>query len=132
MKSVHILLLIGLLGGCQNWSDPTRRGSLMIYDRPVVPAIYHGEWASPRRACRATGDYGTHLRVTAQSVEFQPVVSVEGYSDFEDIVLTVRRDNGTDQRLFLDIANDHRRIRVSTGYGSRETILWRCSYTKAP
>ncbi|MFC0590134.1 hypothetical protein ACFFF7_11970 [Novosphingobium aquiterrae] len=120
-----------LTSGCRSWSDPAPRGALMLYDYPAVPAIYHGEWVGRLQDCGVTGDRGIHLAVTAQTVELQPVIAVEGYSDFEAVFVTVRRDDGTDQRLNLDISTDHRGIRVSTGNGSRETVLRHCP-TNAP
>lgn len=115
-----------LLAGCQSWTDPAERGSLMIYDNPIVPAIYYGEWASPRTSCGATGDYGMHLNLAEHTVDLQPVTGVEGYSDFEAVVLTVQGNDGAQRRIFLDISEDHRKIRVSTTDGGGEYVLHRC------
>lgn len=121
-----VLALVGMLSACKGFSDPAHRGALMVLDSPRVPSAYHGLWADRLRNCGSAGDRSVQLRISATRMGIWAILSAEGYSDYQAVALTLSGEGGRTRRVFLDITDDGRRIRLGEGHGRRDRVLRRC------
>ena len=121
-----VTLAATALAGCVQFADPGAKGSLMIYDRPVVPERYRGLWADRLESCGAVGDRGMQVQIFERMVGTARVTQVEGYSDHPAIVVTTDHPDPGQDRLFLDLSIDRQWMHLSFGHGTGETELRRC------
>ena len=124
--TVIIALAATALAGCVQFEPTSAKGSLMIYDRPVVPERYRGLWADRLENCGAVGDRGMQVQLFERMVGTAQVTQVEGYSDHPAIVVSTDHPDPGQDRLFLDLSTDERWLKLSFGYGTPETVLRRC------
>ena len=112
--------------GCVQFPDPGERGSLIIYDHPVMPERYRGLWANRLESCGAVGDRGMQVEVSAQMVGTANITRIEGYSDHPAIVVSTDHPDPGQDRLFLDLSIDQRWLKLSMGYNTPDVMLRRC------
>lgn len=126
IAAATIAIAAAALSGCVQFADPGDKGSLMIYDRPVVPERFRGLWANRLESCGAVGDRGMQVQIFEHMVGTARVTQVEGYSDHLAIVVSTDHPDAGQDKLFLDLSIDQQRLKLSLGYGTPETVLHRC------
>ena len=122
--SAIIALTAMALSGCLQFADPGPTGSLLIYNRSVVPKRYRGLWADRLENCGSVTDRGIQLHIFERMVGEAPVMRIEGDSDHQTIVVSTDHPDPGQDRLFLNLSTDEQWLKFSFGHGT--TVLRRC------
>jgi hypothetical protein len=108
------------------FEDPAAKGSLMIFESPIIPSAYHGVWADKPVNCYATSDRGVQASITSGAIGIGRVEQIEGYSDHPAIVVTLISDDGSSRRVALDVSVDGRHVKISDLDTDRISLLQKC------
>jgi hypothetical protein len=130
MNLFGLIVLPLLLLGSPKFTDPSSKGASFRTDYPFIPESYVGEWQKNPRSCGTARsvmiDRGSGVVIARRHISGVPVLSVEAYSDYPAVFVSIGTDGFTTQRIYLDISDDQMWLKGNNDGGGRNRLFRRC------